>query len=147
MRSAFTPAAGGGELLRIFRAGPKISNASISGKAPGHFKMKPGTQKALRDQMRAWIAKNLLLAFTFSGVSLGVILGICLRLEKEYKYNIPKAHLLSLINRPHNLDPLTIVYISYPGELFMRLLKLMILPLIIASLITGESFLSFSSRF
>lgn len=28
--------------------------------------------------------------------------------------------------------------ISYPGELFMRLLKLMILPLVIASLISGE---------
>lgn len=43
--------------------------------------MKPGTQKALRDQLRAWVAKNLLLAFTFSGVSLGIILGVCLRLE------------------------------------------------------------------
>lgn len=49
------------------------------------------------------------------------------------------------IHRPHNLDPLTIVYISYPGELFMRLLKLMILPLIIASLITGESFSYFQT--
>ena len=58
--------------------------------------MKPGTQKALRDQLRTWVAKNLLLAFTFSGVSLGVILGICLRLEKEY--NVPKAHHLSSIN-------------------------------------------------
>ena len=28
--------------------------------------------------------------------------------------------------------------IAYPGELFMRLLKLMILPLVIASLITGK---------
>ena len=44
--------------------------------------MKPGTQKALRDQLRTWVAKNLLLAFTFSGVSLGIILGICLRWEK-----------------------------------------------------------------
>ena len=55
----------------------------ISGKTPGHFKMKPGTQKALRDQLRTWVAKNLLLAFTFSGVSLGIILGICLRWERE----------------------------------------------------------------
>jgi len=30
--------------------------------------------------------------------------------------------------------------ISYPGELFMRLLKLMILPLVIASLISGKFF-------
>lgn len=29
--------------------------------------------------------------------------------------------------------------ISYPGELFMRILKLMILPLVIASLITGSA--------
>jgi Na+/H+-dicarboxylate symporter len=28
--------------------------------------------------------------------------------------------------------------ISYPGEIFMRLLKLLILPLIIASLIAGK---------
>ena len=76
MRSASTRQ----ELVRIFQAGPKILNASLlPGKAPGSLKMKPGTQKALRDQLRAWIAKNLLLAFTFSGVSLGVILGICLR--------------------------------------------------------------------
>ena len=54
----------------------------LAGKAPvGHLKMKPGTRQALKDQLRAWIAKNLLLAFTFSGVSLGVILGICLRWE------------------------------------------------------------------
>lgn len=33
----------------------------------------------------------------------------------------------------------TILLISYPGELFMRILKLMILPLVIASLITGSA--------
>ena len=33
----------------------------------------------------------------------------------------------------------TIIIISYPGELFMRILKLMILPLVIASLITGSA--------
>lgn len=79
MRSAFILF--GREFLRVFHARPTISNTSISGKAPGHLKMKPGTQKALRDQLRAWVAKNLLLAFTFSGVSLGIILGVCLRLE------------------------------------------------------------------
>lgn len=33
----------------------------------------------------------------------------------------------------------TILLISFPGELFMRILKLMILPLVIASLITGSA--------
>lgn len=40
--------------------------------------------------------------------------------------------------RPLTLDSDTIMLISYPGELFMRLLKLMILPLVIASLIAGK---------
>ena len=57
------------------------------------------------------------MVITFSGVFLGVLIGIALK--------------------PLDLDNMSISYIAYPGELFMRLLKLMILPLIIASLITG----------
>lgn len=40
--------------------------------------------------------------------------------------------------RPLDLGDDAVMLISYPGELFMRLLKLMILPLVIASLISGE---------
>ena len=67
--------------------------------------------------LRSWLKENLLLVITFSGVFLGVLIGIALK--------------------PLDLDNMSISYIAYPGELFMRLLKLMILPLIIASLITG----------
>ena len=80
--------------------------------------MKPGIQKVTLEKLFRWMSKNILLVITFSGVSLGVIVGILLR--------------------PYELSTSTIGYIAYPGELFMRLLKLMILPLIIASLITGE---------
>lgn len=44
--------------------------------------------------------------------------------------------------RPYNLGPDMLMAISYPGEIFMRLLKLMILPLIIASLIAGSASLN-----
>ena len=84
---------------------------------PGKFKMKPAMSQVTVSGLRSWLKENLLLVITFSGVSLGVIIGILLKTL--------------------DLDPLTISYIGYPGELFMRLLKLMILPLIIASLITG----------
>ena len=50
--------------------------------------------------------------------------------------------LAGLALRYYELDPLTINIIAYPGELFMRLLKLMILPLVIASLITGSASLN-----
>eukprot|EP00088_Acartia_fossae_P066856 TRINITY_DN8307_c0_g1_i1.p1 TRINITY_DN8307_c0_g1~~TRINITY_DN8307_c0_g1_i1.p1 ORF type:complete len:522 (+),score=142.21 TRINITY_DN8307_c0_g1_i1:372-1937(+) len=69
-----------------------------------------------------WLKENLLLAATFSGVVLGVLLGLALR--------------------PMELEKETIDLIAYPGELFMRLLKLMILPLVIASLITGAASLN-----
>jgi solute carrier family 1 (high affinity glutamate transporter) protein 2 len=75
-------------------------------------------KKVTFTNLRTWLMENLLLVITFSGVSLGVIIGILLK--------------------PLDLDPITISYIAYPGELFMRLLTLMILPLIIASLITGK---------
>ena len=44
--------------------------------------------------------------------------------------------------RQLNLGHETIRMVAYPGELFMRLLKLMILPLVIASLITGSASLN-----
>merc|ERR1712223_1814993 len=89
---------------------------------PGKFKMKPEMKKVSIDLFMAWLKRNMLLVITFTGVSLGVMVGLLLR-----KYE---------------LDSVQISYIAYPGELFMRLLKLMILPLIIASLITGSASLN-----
>ena len=66
---------------------------------------------------KKWLGAHLLLVLTFCSVVLGVILGVSLRVLE------PSEEAITLIN--------------YPGELFMRLLKLMILPLVVASLITG----------
>jgi len=74
------------------------------------------------DSAKAWLKENLLLCLTFTGVISGFILGIFLRTFEP--------------------SDETILLVSYPGELFMRLLKLMILPLIIASLITGAASLN-----
>jgi len=70
----------------------------------------------------SWLRRNLLLILTISGVILGVILGLSLR--------------------PLNPSATSIMLISYPGELFIRMLKLMILPLVIASLISGSASLN-----
>ena len=58
----------------------------------------------------------------FKSFDAGVVCGLGLRHYEPSKY---------VIN-----------IIAYPGELFMRLLKLMILPLVIASLITGSASLN-----
>lgn len=80
-----------------------------------------GPRKMTADTTQ-WIRENLLLLVTLSGVLLGVILGFGLR--------------------PLGLGDDAVMLISYPGELFMRLLKLMILPLVIASLISGSASLN-----
>ncbi|KAK1802252.1 hypothetical protein P4O66_021921, partial [Electrophorus voltai] len=62
--------------------------------------------------------KNLLLTLTVFGVVLGSVSGVLLR------YVSP-------------LPPDVIMIIGFPGEILMRMLKMLILPLIISSLITG----------
>lgn len=71
---------------------------------------------------RKWLRENLMLLVTLSGVLLGVCLGFSLR--------------------PLKLSADSIMLIAYPGELFMRVLKLMILPLVISSLIAGSASLN-----
>ena len=78
----------------------------------------------MKTKVSGWFKSNLLLVITFLGVLLGVILGFSLR---------------SL-----SLSPSMISLLAYPGEMFMRLLQLMILPLVIASLITGAASLNAS---
>ncbi|KAF2359521.1 Sodium:dicarboxylate symporter [Trinorchestia longiramus] len=71
---------------------------------------------------RGCLMKHLLLLLTIGGVLIGIALGLGLRATEP--------------------DTTTILLLSYPGELFIRMLKLMILPLVIASLISGSASLN-----
>ncbi|XP_046373973.1 excitatory amino acid transporter 2-like isoform X3 [Haliotis rufescens] len=64
-----------------------------------------------------WMRKNLLLVLTVIAVFFGVLVGFLSRLSA------PSAN--------------TIMLISFPGDLLMRMLKCLILPLIVSSMITG----------
>ncbi|XP_052006416.1 excitatory amino acid transporter 2-like [Xyrauchen texanus] len=64
------------------------------------------------------LMKNMLLTVTILGVIIGSVTGILLR------YASP-------------LPPDVIMVIAFPGDILMRMLKMVILPLIISSLITG----------
>ncbi|CAK1600648.1 unnamed protein product, partial [Parnassius mnemosyne] len=72
--------------------------------------------------IKKWLVDNTMLVITLVGVLTGISVGFGLR--------------------PYHLGPDALMIISYPGEIFMRLLKLMILPLIIASLIAGSASLN-----
>ena len=64
------------------------------------------------------LRNNLLLTLTIAGVFLGFLLGFLCRLSK------PSTE--------------TIMILSFPGDILMRMLKMLILPLITSSLITGK---------
>ncbi|KAI8479118.1 hypothetical protein Bbelb_431530 [Branchiostoma belcheri] len=61
--------------------------------------------------------ENLLLLLTILGVGLGILMGFLMRMA--------------------NLSDENIDYFSFPGELFLRMLKCMILPLILCSIISA----------
>ena len=64
-----------------------------------------------------WTRDNMLLTLTIAGVILGVVFGLLLR--------------------PTKPNEEAILFISFPGDVLMRMLKMLILPLIISSLIAG----------
>ncbi|XP_061237119.1 excitatory amino acid transporter 2 isoform X3 [Bos javanicus] len=66
------------------------------------------------------LGKNLLLTLTVLGVILGAVCGGLLRLASP-------------------IHPDVVMLIAFPGDILMRMLKMLILPLIISSLITGLS--------
>ncbi|XP_030639917.1 excitatory amino acid transporter 4 isoform X1 [Chanos chanos] len=71
------------------------------------------------ESTRAFLCRNTFVIFTVAAVAIGVLLGFALR--------------------PHNLSVREIKYFSFPGELLMRMLQMLVLPLIVSSLVTGIS--------
>ncbi|XP_041033415.1 excitatory amino acid transporter 2-like [Carcharodon carcharias] len=73
-----------------------------------------------------WLERNLLLLLTVLGVILGAVFGSLLRMVPD-------------------LGPNFLLLVSFPGDILMRMLKMLILPLIISSLISGLSSLDAKS--
>ncbi|XP_048376937.2 excitatory amino acid transporter 2-like isoform X2 [Stegostoma tigrinum] len=66
----------------------------------------------------SWLERNLLLLLTILGVILGSVFGCLLRMVPD-------------------LGPNFLLLVSFPGDILMRMLKMLILPLVISSLISG----------
>lgn len=67
----------------------------------------------------AFLRRNAFVVLTMTAVVIGVSLGFGLR--------------------PYNMTPREIQFLRFPGELLMRVLQLLVLPLVVSSLITGMS--------
>ena len=78
-------------------------------------------------QLGGWAKENLLLVLTVLGVILGTIIGFACRVA--------------------NPSEEVIMFIEFPGDVLMRMLKMLILPLIVSSLIGGKSSCYFNQCF
>ncbi|KAK7873470.1 hypothetical protein R5R35_011817 [Gryllus longicercus] len=71
----------------------------------------------IHQPVRKWLRANLLLALTVGSVLLGCVLGF--------------------VGRLLHLSDASILLVSFPGEILMRMLKMFIIPLIVSSLVSG----------
>ncbi|KAM3843499.1 excitatory amino acid transporter 1 isoform 2-T2 [Vipera latastei] len=80
---------------------------------------KKKVQNITKEDVKNYLLRNFFVLFTVIGVIVGIILGFCLR-SYHFSYREVK-------------------YFSFPGELLMRMLQMLVLPLIVSSLVTGVS--------
>lgn len=84
-------------------------------------------EKSTKNKLTSCLCTNLLTILTVSGVILGGVLGFILREVREEKWAERE-----------------VMYINFLGDLFLRMLKSLILPLIVSSLVSAVSHLDLS---
>ncbi|XP_033845678.1 excitatory amino acid transporter 1-like [Periophthalmus magnuspinnatus] len=81
------------------------------------MKAKRKVEEISKEDIQAFFKKNAFVLFTVGAVVVGIILGFALR--------------------PYKMSYREVKYFSFPGELLMRMLQMLVLPLLVSSLITG----------
>ncbi|TWW66822.1 Excitatory amino acid transporter 1 [Takifugu flavidus] len=80
------------------------------------MKAKRKVEEVSKEDVLAFLRKNAFVLFTVGAVVVGIILGFTLR--------------------PYKMTYREVKYFSFPGELLMRMLQMLVLPLLVSSLIT-----------
>uniref|UniRef100_A0AAQ4Q1P4 Amino acid transporter n=1 Tax=Gasterosteus aculeatus aculeatus TaxID=481459 RepID=A0AAQ4Q1P4_GASAC len=79
----------------------------------------PGARRGCAEKLKEFLRKNLLVIMTVSGVLVGVGLGMLVR-----GMDLTKAQM---------------AHFAFPGEMLLRMLKMIILPLVVCSLVSGAA--------
>ncbi|XP_036413303.1 neutral amino acid transporter B(0) isoform X2 [Colossoma macropomum] len=98
------------------------ARASIVGEpalANGLTDLKKSTPEPVSSRLKRIVVANLLVILTVTAVIIGVFIGLGVRNA--------------------NLSQTQIIYFGFPGELLVRLLKMIIIPLVVCSLVSGAA--------
>lgn len=108
------------------------------------MKAKRKVEEVSKEDVLAFLRKNAFVLFTVGAVIVGEYAG-CGPIIHALTVNQQNCHLflsagiiLGFTLRPYKMTYREVKYFSFPGELLMRMLQMLVLPLLVSSLITGN---------
>lgn len=109
------------EALPSLEKGGAAGNGAVGAREEARPGRGPGGRSLAASRLRGCLRANLLVLLTVAGVVAGVAVGLGVR------------------QVPGGLSAAQVASFSFPGELLLRLLKMIILPLVVCSLVAGAA--------